>query len=123
MGAGQILALRRAYWGVETGLHSRLGISTLEDKSRVRLLNNAIVLAVLRCLSVSLACNWMKRQLNPRQANLLGFFEAMRSGKAFELAHYTTTLSKITPQACGIIIHSSGIALLCHPFQVSKFAK
>ena len=57
MSAGQMLALRREYWGIETGLHSRLDVSALEDKSRVRLRNNAVVLAVLRRLSVSLILN------------------------------------------------------------------
>jgi len=85
MSAGQMLALRREYWGIETGLHSRLDVTALEDKSRVRLRNNAIVLAVLRRLGVSLACAWMKRQSNPRRANLPGFFEAMGNGKALDL--------------------------------------
>lgn len=85
MSAAQMLTLRREYWGIETGLHSRLDVSALEDKSRVRLRNNAMVLAVLRRLSVSLASAWMKRQRNPRQANLPGFYEAMRNGQALDL--------------------------------------
>ena len=51
MSAGQMLRLRREYWGIETGLHSRLDVSALEDKSRVRLRNNVMVLAVMRRLS------------------------------------------------------------------------
>ncbi len=82
MGAGQMLALRREYWGIESGLHSRLDVSALEDKSRVRLRNNAMVLAVFRRLSVSIGCAWMKRQRNKRSANLPGFFEAMGAGRA-----------------------------------------
>jgi hypothetical protein len=97
MSAKQMLTLRREYWGVETGLHSRLDVSAMEDKSRVRLRNNAIVLAVLRRLSVSLACAWMKRQPNPRQANLPGFFEAMRNDKALDL------LTKLPPTARSIL--------------------
>jgi hypothetical protein len=85
MSAGQMLALRRGYWGIEMGLHSRLDVSAMEDKSRVRLRNNAIILAVLRRLGVSLACAWMKRQSNRRRANLPGFFEAMSTGKALDL--------------------------------------
>jgi predicted transposase YbfD/YdcC len=85
MSAGQMLALRREYWGIETGLHSRLDVSALEDKSRVRLRNNAMVLAVMRRLSVSLGCDWIKRQTNRRRANLPGFFEAMRNGTALDL--------------------------------------
>ena len=85
MSAGQMLALRRDYWGIEAGLHSRLDVSALEDKSRVRLRNNAMVLAVLRRLSVSLGSAWISRQSNPRRANLPGFFEAMRNGAAHHL--------------------------------------
>jgi hypothetical protein len=85
MGAGDMLTLRREYWGIESGLQSRLGVSALEDKSRVRLRNNVMVLAVLRRLSVSLGNAWMKRQTNPRRANLPGFFEAMRNGIALGL--------------------------------------
>ena len=85
MSAGQMLALRRDYWGIEAGLHSRLDVSALEDKSRVRLRNNAMVLAVLRRLSVSIGSAWMSRQSNPRKANLPAFFEAMREGAAHDL--------------------------------------
>lgn len=87
MSAGQMLALRRDYWGIETGLHSRLDVSAQEDKSRVRLRNNAMVLAVLRRLSVSIASAWITRQreTHPRKANLPGFFEAMREGIAQQL--------------------------------------
>lgn len=85
MSAGQMLALRRDYWGIEAGLHSRLDVSALEDKSRVRLRNNAMVLAVLRRLSVSIGSAWMSRQSNPRKANLPAFFEAMRKGAAHDL--------------------------------------
>jgi predicted transposase YbfD/YdcC len=82
MSAGQMLAQRRDYWGVEAGLHSRLDVSALEDKSRVRLRNNAMVLAVLRRLCVSIGSAWISRQSNPRRANLPGFFEAMGKGVA-----------------------------------------
>jgi hypothetical protein len=85
MGAGAMLALRRDYWDIETGLHSPLDVSALEDKSRVRLRNNVMVLAVLRRLSVSIGRHWMSRQSNPRRANLPGFFEAMRNGTAHQL--------------------------------------
>ena len=85
MSAGEMLELRRNYWGIETGLHSRLDVSALEDKSRVRLRNNALVLAVLRRLAVSLGNAWMSRQRNPRRANLPGFFEAMRNGTALDV--------------------------------------
>lgn len=87
MSAGQMLGLRRDYWGIETGLHSRLDVSAQEDKSRVRLRNNATVLAVLRRVSVSIGSAWInqQRQKHPRKANLPGFFEAMRDGTAHKL--------------------------------------
>jgi len=85
MSALKMLRGRRNYWGIESGLHARLDVSGLEDKSRVRLRNNAVVLALLRRAAVSIACAWMSREPNTRRANLPGFFEAMRSN-AVELA-------------------------------------
>ena len=72
----ELLENRRDYWGVENGLHHRLDVSAMEDKSRVRLRNNALVLALMRRAAVSIAAAWIKGQRNPRQANLPGFFEA-----------------------------------------------
>lgn len=73
-----MLTSRRRYWGVESGLHHPLDVSALEDKSRVRMRNNVEVLALMRRASVSLSNAWKARERNPRQANLPGFFEAMR---------------------------------------------
>ena len=84
MNALEMLTSRRRYWGVESGLHHRLDVSALEDKSRVRLRNNVEVLALMRRASVSTATAWIAKERNPRQANLPGFFESMR-GKAVEL--------------------------------------
>lgn len=96
MSAWYMLTLRRDYWGIEAGLHSRLDVSALEDKSRVRLRNNLMVLAVLRRLCVSIACAWLSRQRNPRRANLPGFFEAMRQGTAVDLLTQPPRLAKST---------------------------
>ena len=80
MSALEMLQRRRSYWGIESGLHARLDVSALEDKSRVRLRNNAEVLALMRRASVSIACAWIAGESNPRRANLPGFHEAVRPG-------------------------------------------
>ena len=76
MSAIEMLECRRSYWGVEAGLHAPLDVSALEDKSRVRLRNNCMVLAVMRRAAVSLSNAW-KTTAPIRRANLPGFFEAV----------------------------------------------
>lgn len=73
---------KRGYWGIENGLHQRLDVIALEDKSRVRNLNAAWNLAMFRRLSVSLAVHWMRHQRDPRQATLSGFYDAMKADRA-----------------------------------------
>lgn len=74
-----MLMARRSYWGVESGLHARLDVTAMEDKSRVRLRNNALNLALMRRAAVSIACAWMRQEPNARKANLPGFYDAVRS--------------------------------------------
>jgi predicted transposase YbfD/YdcC len=78
----EFLAVKRGYWGIENGLHQRLDVSALEDKSRVHNRNSIQVLAMFRRLTVSLACHWMQRQKNVRRATLRGFFDAMGADNA-----------------------------------------
>jgi hypothetical protein len=80
--AAALLDDKRGYWGIENGLHQRLDVIALEDKSRVRGLNAAWNLAMFRRLSVSLAIHWIRHQCDPRQATLSGFYDAMKADRA-----------------------------------------
>ena len=80
--AATMLADKRGYWGIESGLHQRLDCSAYEDKSRARNFNAAWNLGMFRRLATSLAIQWMQRQTNPREATLTGFFDAMRADHA-----------------------------------------
>lgn len=103
MGAASLLALRREYWGVEAKLHSPLDVSALEDKSRVRLRNNVMVLAVFRRLAVSIAYTWMTQHKGKRNANLPGFFDAMNA-KDKDAVFNTLTLPPIAARsALGLV--------------------
>ena len=75
--AAAYLAAKRGYWGIENGLHYRLDVSALEDKSRVRNRNNALTLGLFRRLTVSLFYHWVRRVGNVRDATLPSFFDAM----------------------------------------------
>jgi hypothetical protein len=88
MSAEQMLRQDRQYWGIETGLHLRLDVIAGEDRSRVRHRNAVMNLAVIRRAVVSVAIDWIRRQPNPRQASMSGFFDFMaakNSKRAFKL--------------------------------------
>lgn len=61
MDARGILKNKRLYWVIEARLHHPLDISLDEDRSRVRQPNAALVLAMFRRLTVSLALHWVDR--------------------------------------------------------------
>ena len=93
-----MLQADRGHWGIETGLHLRLDVIAGEDRSRVRLPNSALNLAMIRRAVVSIAVAWIRKCPNPRKATLSGFFDCMaakQSQKAFSLvtARYSTALS------------------------------
>ncbi len=86
--AAACLAAKRGYWGIESGLHYRLDVSALEDKSRVRNRNNVLALGLFRRLTVSLFCHWARQVRRGRDATLPDFFAAMDtegSRRAFSL--------------------------------------
>lgn len=88
MSAAQMLRQDRKYWGIETGLHLRLDVIAGEDRSRVRRRNAVLNLAVIRRAAVSVAVNWIGRQLNRRHASMSGFYDftsAANSKMAFKL--------------------------------------
>jgi len=80
--ASALLADKRGYWGIENGLHQRLDVIAMEDKSRVRTFNAAWNLAMFRRLAVSLAVHWSRHQRDVRQATLSGFYDAMKADRA-----------------------------------------
>ena len=89
--AGALLDDKRGYWGIENGLHQRLDVIALEDKSRIRTLNAAWNLAMFRRLSVSFAIHWIRHQRDPRRATLSGFYDAMKANRTRIAFHLITT--------------------------------
>lgn len=86
--AEQMLKLDRDYWGIESGLHQRLDVSSLEDKSRIRTPKAAFNLCLFRRAAISFAIHWIQRQRDTRLATTTGFYDAMRekgARKAFSL--------------------------------------
>lgn len=78
----------RDYWGIESGLHHRLDVSALEDKSRVRHPTAAWNLALFRRAANSFAVYWIQRVPGTRQATLRDFYDNMRAKgarKAFSI--------------------------------------
>ena len=88
--ASALLDDKRGYWGIENGLHQRLDVIAMEDKSRVRTFNAAWNLAMFRRLSVALAIHWIRHQPDPRQATLSGFYDAMKADQARRAFHLVT---------------------------------
>jgi predicted transposase YbfD/YdcC len=86
--AATLLQFDRHYRGIESGLHHRLDVSALEDKSRVRHPVAAVNLALFRRTAISFAVHWIRHQPNPRLATTTGFYDAMTANghrKAFSL--------------------------------------
>lgn len=88
LNAADMLKLDREYWGIEAGMHQRLDVSGLEDKSRVRTRTSAFTLCLFRRAANSFAVHWIQRQPNPRLATTQGFYDDMSTNghrKAFSL--------------------------------------
>lgn len=88
LNAEQMLKLDRDYWGIESGLHQRLDVSAMEDKSRIRTPEAAFNLSLFRRAAISFAIYWIQRQPDKRLATTTGFYDAMRANgcrKAFSL--------------------------------------
>ena len=71
--ATQWLQANRTYWGIETGLHQRLDVSTNEDNCRVRNRNGVWVLGLFRRLAVSLFAEWKSQSPKRKHATLTDF--------------------------------------------------
>ena len=79
LSATQWLALNRAAWGIENGLHQRLDVSHLDDLCRVRLPQSMQVMGILRRFSNSLFLHWRSRQNKPQYKTTTDFFSAMNA--------------------------------------------
>lgn len=93
LGAEDMLALDREYWGVESGLHHRLDIGAHEDKSRVRTPRAAFNLCLFRRAANSFVVAWIMRQPNKRLATTNGFYDAM-SAKNHQKAFSVVSVRK-----------------------------
>ena len=62
------LKLKRGYWVIESRLHHSLDVTMNEDQSRIRHRNAALVLALFRRATISLALEWLEtaRTVKPR---------------------------------------------------------
>ena len=69
----------RDYWGIESGLHHRLDVSALEDKSRVRHPTAAWNLALFRRAANSFAVYWIQHGPVKSKATLKDFYDAMKA--------------------------------------------
>ena len=98
--AAALLDDKRGYWGIENGLHQRLDVIAMEDKSRVRTFNAAWNLAMFRRFSVSLAVHWIGHQRDPRQATLSGFYDAMKADRARHAFNLITAVNPTWLPAC-----------------------
>lgn len=93
-----LLQADRAYWGIETGLHLRLGVSAGEDRSRVRHRTSVLNLAMMRRAVVSVAVYWIRQRPKKRWATMSGFYDYMsahQSNRAFSLvtARHSSSLA------------------------------
>lgn len=87
-----------SYWGIETGLHTRLDVSAGEDRSRVSNRTSALNLAMMRRAAISVAVHWIRKCRSPRKATTTGFFDFMSANqrkRAFSLvtARHSSALS------------------------------
>ena len=70
----QLLALIRAYWGIENGIHQRLDVSADEDRCRVRDPLAGWALAWRRRIILGEFYAWARPKKKPRDATLPMFF-------------------------------------------------
>ena len=78
-GPERLLALARAYWGIENGAHQRLDVSADEDRCRVRHPVAGLVLGWLRRAVLGEYAAWARRQRRARDATLPLYFAEQRA--------------------------------------------
>jgi hypothetical protein len=67
------LQLNRKGWGLESGLHQRLDVSSNDDRCRVQSNNGIWVLGRFRRLTNSLCVEWSTQQRRPEQVTSTSF--------------------------------------------------
>ena len=77
--AAQWLALNRAAWGIESGLHQRLDVSQREDHCRIQQPKSMRVSGMFRRFTNSLFLHWRSRQKKSRHKTTTDFFGAMNA--------------------------------------------
>ena len=91
----QLLALARAYWGIENGGHGRLDGSAFEDGCRVRHPVAATALGWLRRFVHGQYAAWAKRQNRARDRTQPTFFARYRGHPAAAVRFVTTTQARL----------------------------
>jgi hypothetical protein len=90
--AQKLLALARAYWGIENGGHGRLDGSAFEDACRVRHPVAATALGWLRRFVHGEYAAWSQKQSRPRDRTQPTFFARYRGHPAAAVRFVTTNL-------------------------------
>lgn len=91
----KLLALARAYWGIENGGHGRLDGSAFEDGCRVRHPNAATALGWLRRWVHGEYAAWARRQTRARDRTQPTFFARARGDPAAAVRFVTTLAARL----------------------------
>jgi len=94
-GAEKLLALARAYWGIENGGHGRLDGSAFEDACRVRHPVAATALGWLRRFVHGEYAAWSRRQSCARDRTQPTFFARTRGDPAAAVRFVTTLAARL----------------------------
>ena len=76
------LAPNRSHWGIENGLHARLGVSRRDDQCRLRASNAVWVHGIFARLANSLFIHWRSHQPNPHHKTTTDFAASMSADHA-----------------------------------------
>jgi hypothetical protein len=85
------LALNRAAWGIETGLHARLDVSRRDDQCRLRARNAVWVHGIFERLANSLFLEWRSHQRKPQHKTTTDFAARMSAEHGRRVLHLVTT--------------------------------
>lgn len=88
--AERLLALARAYWGIENGTHRPLDTVSDEDRCRVRHPVAATVLGLLRRLLLGEARGWARGQARARDRTVPTFLMRHENDRTARLRLVTT---------------------------------
>jgi hypothetical protein len=91
----KLLALARAYWGIENGGHGRLDGSAFEDGCRVRHPVAATALGWLRRFVHGEYAAWSRRQERERDRTQPTFFARIRGDPAAAVRFVTTLAARL----------------------------